>query len=159
MSRLGERIGGVVGKKSWLVDHSTDILLIMIGALFIVIGLVVRQASLPIDGGVTAQGRIVGHVVSRQDDDKRPTIEFTDASGAVHRFDSKVGGFLFEGDVGDVVEVTYDPDDPSRVEVAENPGRWLWFLLCGAGVALWLGELGLLGCRRVKAGRPPGPSG
>ena len=145
---MSARVGG---RLSWFVDHSTDILLILVGTVFVVIGLVLRQASLPIDGGVTVEGRIVGHVVGRESNDRRPTIEFRDRTGALHRFDSRVGGSQFDGDVGDVVEVTYDPDDPSRAERSDDPSRWLWFLVCGLGIALWIGELGLLVYRRAVA--------
>ena len=46
-----------------------------------------------------------------------------------------------------------------RAERSDDPARWLWFLVCGVGVALWIGELGLLvyppgGCPLTPRRRP-----
>jgi len=77
------------------------------------------RSQQPIEGGVLTTGMIVDKVTRQSTDSdgrtstfRMPIIEFTDRFEREHRFEAETSGF--GEDIGDVVEVGYDPSDPSR---------------------------------------------
>ncbi len=144
----------------------SDVVLPIVGVVFVLAGISEWRAQQPIKGGVVTDGRIVGQAVREStgsgtagETDNYPIIEFRDRRERTHRFESRVTGTGRK--TGDVVEVRYDPADPSRAQWADQPGRWLWIVLVVVGSITLLVEVGLLVRRRWAAsrGRPPGSGG
>ena len=148
---------------SWSEAHIGDVVLLLIGALLIGSGLSFWRADKPIAGGVVTGGRVVAQATTFDDGGNRrefPIIEFADRQGQKHRFEAKVSGTGAKGEVGRVVKVRYDPDDPSRAQWADQPGRWVWRPVVATGVVVLLGELAWAAWRLVRGrGKSPAPTG
>ena len=145
---------------SWVEAHIGDVVLLLIGVLLIVIVLSFWRADKPIAGGVVTAGRVVAQATKFDDGGNRwefPVIEFTDSQEQKHRFEAKVSGTGAKGEVGRVVKVRYDPDDPSRAQWADQPGRWAWRPVVATGVVVIFGELAWAAWRLVR-GRVKGPA-
>jgi len=129
-----------------------DLLLTLVGLGFVVGGLAMWRSQQPIEGGVVTNGMIVDKVTRQSTSDGRtstfriPIIEFTDQFEREHRFEAGESGF--GDDIGEVVEVRYDPSDPSRAQWADEPGQWVWSVLVAVGLLPLLVETGLLFRRR-----------
>ena len=138
---------------SWAEAHIGDDELVVIGALLIVIGLSFWRADKPIAGGIVTAGRVVAQTTKFDDGGNRwefPVIEFADRQQQKHRFEAKVSGTGAKGEVGRVVKVRYDPNDPSRAQWADQPGRWAWRPVVATGVVVLLGELAWAAWRLVR---------
>ena len=138
---------------SWAEAHIGEIVLLVIGALLIGIGLSFWRTDKPIAGGVVTAGRVVAHATKYDDGGNRwefPVIEFTDREEEKHRFEAKVSGTRAKGEVGRVVKVRYDPDDPSRAQWADQPGRWVWRPVVATGAVVLLGELAWVAWRHFR---------
>lgn len=163
MATVGSRaVERVVGKLiEWCYVWGTDIVLVVVGVLFIGIGLGIWSTQRPIEGGIVTTGQIVDQV-TRTDSDgeemKFPVVEFTDERERAHRFENEIGGGGVggvQGTIGQVVKVRYDPDEPSRAQWADRPGAWIPLVAIGVGAAVLLVELGLVArraCRRRGTG-------
>ncbi|WP_327736735.1 DUF3592 domain-containing protein [Streptomyces nojiriensis] len=94
-----------------------------IGVLFLAFGIYgLRYARLLRRHGVTAEGRIVRHRVSRSDEGTKffhPVAAWTDRDGRAHEHSSRFGrgkvASAFR--VGAYVTVRYDPGKPARFEI------------------------------------------
>lgn len=129
---------------SWAEAHLGDVLLLIIGVILLVIGLSFWRTNRPMAGGVVTTGRIVAHVTKYDDGGNRwefPVIEFSDRRERTHRFEAESTGTGAKGTIGRVVEVRYDPDDPSRAQWADQPGRWVWRPVVATGALVLLGDL------------------
>jgi len=114
----------------------SDVVLTVVGVAFIIGSLVIWRSQQPIEGGVTTTGRVVDQVVRTRTDsdgnrrtDSYPIIEFSDQRERKHRFETNVSGF--GGETGDVVQVRYDPSNPSRAQWPTSPGSG-----CGSSSSL-----------------------
>jgi hypothetical protein len=129
-----------------------DLILTVVAVVMIGVGLSLWHGQQPIKGGVLTTGHIVDLQVEQDTDSndtyKYPVIEFAEHEN-VHRFTFRQSGF--GGDVGDAVEVRYDPSDPSRAQWADAPGRWFWSIFFLAGVAAVAVEGAILLRRRAGA--------
>lgn len=135
----------------WLLRRGVEITLIAAGGIFLAVALGLLSSQRPIKGGVVTTGRIVGHFSRTGEgntNSKFPIIEFTDQEERVHRFESELGGSGggIEGEVGQAVQVRYDPANPSHAQWADQPGVWLLkglaifgglLLVMGLAVGLW----------------------
>ena len=97
MATVGSRmVDRVVGKLiEWCYVRGTDIVLVVVGVLFIGIGLGLWSTQRPIEGGIVTTGRIVDQVTRTDSDGEEmtfPVIEFTDKNERAHRFENKIGG-------------------------------------------------------------------
>jgi len=133
-----------------------DVVITAVGIVFILVGLSMWRGQQPIEGGVLTTGQIVGHRVVRAEDSdggtstyRYPIIEFRDQQEALHRFDVELSGF--GGDAGDVVQVRYDPMNPSRAQWADQPGKWFWIVFFASGLVALVVEAGILLRRRAVA--------
>jgi hypothetical protein len=54
-----------------------------------------------------------------------PIVEFTTASGKSIRFESSYGTMPASHQVGQVVKVLYDPQNPDKAEIESGLSRWL----------------------------------
>jgi hypothetical protein len=149
---------------SWVEAHVADVVLVAIGVILVGIGLSFWQGTKPISDGVETTGRIVAHVTKYDNEGNRwefPVIEFTDLREQGHRFEADVTGTGAKGEVGRAVTVRYDPDDPSRAQWADQPGRWVWRPVVATGVVVLLGDLVWVVWRLVRGrrgAREPGPA-
>ncbi len=139
----------------WLGRRAADVVLVLVGAIFVGVGLGLSYAQRPIDGGVVTLGRIVDQVTKTDSEGGRstyPVIEFTDHRERTHRFENEIGGsgFGVEGKIGQVVKVRYDPSNPRRAQWVDQPGRWVPAAAMGLGAAVWLVELGLVARRLIR---------
>jgi hypothetical protein len=145
----------------------TDVVLTAVGVGFLLAGLGTWRSQQPIKGGVLTTGMIVDKVTRQSSNSdgssstfKMPIIEFTDKFEREHRFEAGTSGFGEE--IGDVVQVRYDPTNPSRAQWADQPGKWMWSIFAGIGLLVLLVEIGLLLRRRSRfrsAGQKAGPEG
>lgn len=133
----------------------TDLVLTAVGVGFVLAGLGMWRSQQPIEGGVLTAGTIVDKVTRQSTDSdghtstfRMPIIEFTDRFEREHRFEAEMSGF--GEDIGDVVEVRYDPSNPSRAQWADQPGKWMWSVFAGIGLLVLLVEIGLLFRRRSR---------
>ena len=141
---------------SWAEAHVGDVVLLLIGAILVGIGLSFWRTNEPIADGVVTSGRIVARATKYDDEGTRwefPVIEFTDRRDQDHRFEAEVAGTGAKGEVGRVVKVRYDPDDPSRAQWADQPGRWVWRPVVATGVVVLLGDLAWAAWRLVRRRR------
>ena len=141
---------------SWVEAHLADVVLVAIGVILVGIGLSFWRGTKPIAGGVDTTGRIVAHVTRYDNEGNRwefPVIEFTDRREQLHRFEEDVTGTGAKGEVGRVVKVRYDPDEPSKAQWADQPGRWVWRPVVATGAVVLLGELVWVAWRLVRRRR------
>ena len=141
-----------------------DIVLTVVGIIFVVVALTTWRSQQPIEGGVVTTGHIVSHVAKQSRDAdgtshtvKLPIIEFPDQNQVVHQFEGKMSGFGEE--VGDEVSVRYLPSDPSQAQWADQPGKWLWIAFLGFGIVPMGIEAVILALRRSAARRRDGDAG
>jgi len=134
----------------------SDVVLTVVGVAFIIGSLVIWRSQQPIEGGVTTTGRVVDQVVRTRTDsdgnrrtDSYPIIEFSDQRERKHRFETNVSGF--GGETGDVVQVRYDPSNPSRAQWADQPGQWLWIVVFIVGWIVLVAEVVRVVRRRLAA--------
>jgi len=89
---------------------------------------------------VRAEGTIVELIESASSDSHRrmytPVFTYRDRNGTEYRHKSSHSSYPPIGEVGDKIEVLYDPKDPSRVKINTFFGNW--------GVPLILGGIGLV---------------
>jgi Protein of unknown function (DUF3592) len=138
---------------SWVEAHLGEVVLLIIGVLIVLIGLSSWRTNKPIGGGVVTTGRIVDQVTKYDDGGNRwefPVIEFTDRRSQVHRFETELTGTGGKDKVGRAVKVRYDPDDPSRAQWADPPGRWVWRPVVATGVVVLVGDLALATWRMAR---------
>lgn len=97
--------------------------------------------------------RTTGTVVALREDQRKPVstfeepegvtftpiVTFRDERGREHRFASAGGSNPPSQDVGEQVEVVYDPDDPADAELAGFWSLWLGPLLLGTLTLAMLG--------------------
>ena len=160
MATVGSRVvERVVGKLiEWCYVRGTDIVLVVVGVLFIGIGLGIWSTQRPIEGGIVTTGRIVDQVTRTDSDGEEmtfPVVEFTDERERAHRFENEIGGGGVggvQGTIGQVVKVRYDPDEPSHAQWADQPGAWIPLVAIGVGAAVLLVELGLVARRARRRG-------
>ncbi|MBT2511825.1 DUF3592 domain-containing protein [Streptomyces sp. ISL-98] len=106
-------------EREWLFS----LIPLTIGAVFLSFGVYgLRRASAIRRTGVTAEGRIVRHDVSRGDEGARfhhPVAAWTTRDGRECEYSSRFGrGVVGSGfGVGTVVMVHYDPEDPRRFAI------------------------------------------
>jgi hypothetical protein len=97
-------------------------------------GLDSKRESSPIEGGVGTSGTVVD-VTPDGDSTFKARIEFEDRQGAKHRFTKQAGSD--KPSVGDQVEVSYDPDDPSDArDLTTNKDIWKYQLAPGVVLAV-----------------------
>ena len=138
---------------AWVEAHVGEVVLLAIGALLLGIGLSFWRTNKPIDDGVVTTGRIVAQVTKYDDEGNRwefPVIEFTDRREQTHKFEAQVTGTGAKGAVGRAVKVRYHPDDPSRAQWADQPGRWVWRPVVAAGAVVLVGDLAWAAWRLVR---------
>lgn len=111
---------------------------------------------------IPTEGVVVDLVRSRDSDGSdtfAPIVEYRTGEGIERRFQHTVSsGGALTSDIGDLVDVLYDPDDPDHAIVRSATGLWLGPILFGAfGIlGLLVTVLGIWGVRR--AGRRSGRS-
>lgn len=145
----------------WAARRAADITLVLAGVIALAVAFGLWLDQRPIEGGIVTTGRVVDHVTKLDSDHSKstyPVIEFTDRYERTHRFENKIGGsgLGVEGKIGQVVEVRYDPGDPSRAQWADQPGHWVPVAVMGAGIGLLLVEFVIAGRRYLRRRRTDG---
>ncbi len=114
---------------------------------------------------IPVRGEVVS-LVSSQDSDGSttyaPIVEYHTGSELPRRFQHTVSsGGLLANEIGDRVDVLYDPDDPDHAIISSTMGLWLGPALFGAfgSVASIATILGIWGVRRAGSrANPPKPA-
>lgn len=132
-------------------DMMPDLLLVFVGLLFVGLGVENWYDTRPIPNGVLTTGRIV-EMKEVEDPDggqpfRYPVVEYPGPLEGTRRF---VVEFTGVGRVGETVPVRYDPDDPTRAQWADHPGRLLWLAFVGMGAVAWLLLFALWGRRWMR---------
>jgi hypothetical protein len=117
--------------------------LFVFGGVFAGVGIwfYLRSAELT-EVGIVTQGRVVGHESSTDEDGTtyKPTFTFQTGAGISHTVTSMMGSNPRPYDVGDTVEVIYDPEHPSRAEINSFVRMWLFPLIFGGiGILILIG--------------------
>jgi hypothetical protein len=114
--------------------------MIVFGIVMVFVAVWSAHSTAPIPGGVTTTGQIVD--VHRYGGGKEstyvPVIQFTDQEGATHTFSDR-SGTSSATSIGDIVKVSYDPQNPSHAHNLSNsaPKQMWWFIGIGAVIALF----------------------
>ena len=104
-------------------------LAILAGALYLLVTTGVFVAS-----AARARGKVTDLVESRSNDGSgtwHPVVSF-DVRGESFTFQSKFGSRPAPYDIGDAVDVLYDPDDPRNARIDSFRGLWLGAVIAGA---------------------------
>lgn len=120
-------------------------LLILVGAVYLLV-----RTSAFVATAARARGKVVDLAESRNSNGSgtwHPVVSF-DAGGGSYTFKSKFGSRPAPYDIGDVVDVLYDPKNPADARIAGFRGLWLGPMLAGLlgvfffGIAwlIWIGR-------------------
>jgi len=105
---------------------------LLVGSPFVAIGgWEAAQTSAELRRSVRVQGRVVenrlltDHRDGLEEHAYVPVIEFQDASGRKRRFTDPAGSLPPDYAVGDLVEVSFNPGDPTHPRIASWKRLWL----------------------------------
>ncbi|MCX5008832.1 DUF3592 domain-containing protein [Streptomyces sp. NBC_00638] len=133
-------------EREWLFS----LIPLTIGVLFLSFGVYgLRRASALRRTGVTAEGRIVRHDVSRGDEGARyhhPVAAWTTRDGRACEYASRLGRGSVRGGfgVGSRVTVQYDPEDPRRFAIQGWDATTVDLVFTVLGSMFTAGTLGVL---------------
>ena len=109
------------------------------------VGLLLVGNLLFLSSAETTEATVVGvtEVIDRDDGEEtikyKSRLEFTTASGETVRFESRASKFV-PPEIGDQIEVLFDPDNPDQAVVDTFEERWYTVMLAG-GLGLVLGAI------------------
>lgn len=105
---------------------------LLIGSPFVVIGgCEAVETAAELERSVRTQGKVVDNrlIVDHRDGAEerayQPVVEFRDAAGRVRRFSDPAGSLPPDHAVGEVVEVAFDAQEPSKARLTSWKRLWL----------------------------------
>lgn len=129
------------------------IIILMVATPFLFIGITeLRKAQSMIDKFATTTGAVIGtdflRNVDAQDSAKtswtiHPKVSFTTPQGQEVSFTDSVGSYPSDYEVGDIVEVLYNPKNPQEATIKN--WKQVWFAPLGITAIGLLPILGLIG--------------
>jgi hypothetical protein len=123
----------------------------LVGTVFLIISVAFTATTLSFLGGAErTEGVVVDHSLrtsTDRDGNSRsayyPVVEFTAPDGQTVSFESSTGSNPPSNDVGDQVEVAYDPDDPSDARLTSFVSLYLLPLIFG-GIGILFTPIGVV---------------
>jgi hypothetical protein len=125
----------------------------VVGAVFAIIGIGILMLAIYlyntqsefIAKGIKVPGTVIDNVIGGEDNDVYfPMVQFKSRDGEERRFTASTGSSPPMHNVGEPVEVIYDPDNPDDAQINSTFDLWFGPILCaGLGAIFTLVGIGV----------------